>query len=130
MGDNLLEGRKMTDDSRLVLAISGGVHKVAPISQEPCTVLTQWQVFEVKNPSGKGWDIHFVGYAGYEGRVCSAVQSFDKTTMQGVTRSGRIYKLSGDSGVNLDAQYVWGRWLAMYGNPEVREITDQYSPLV
>ena len=103
------------------------IWRPASIKDEPETRLTQWQVYKVKNPKGDGWDVHFNGYAGYEGRVCSPVQEFDKKTMRGRTRSGRIYELVGSSGFNRDAMHVWNRWLGMYGDPEHECITERYE---
>jgi len=98
------------------------IWRVASVSDEPQTSLTQWRIFLVD-----GKDMHFVGYTGYEGRVCSAVQTFDPTTCKGVTESGRIYELVGPPGFNGDAMYVWNRWLNIYGNPTVEDITDTYT---
>lgn len=83
------------------------VWKVGNITQEPEVVLIQWSVLQL--PCG---DRHFVGWNLIlgEGRVSSAIQEFDKTTLTGKTRSGRIYKLDGPSGHNNDAQYVWAAW--------------------
>lgn len=103
------------------------IWKPASIIQEPETRLTQWRVFRVEANEKNPATIHFVGYAGYEGRVCSAVQEFDKNTMRGITKSGRIYELCGSSGYNSDAMYVWGRWLTIYGNPEYSDITATYK---
>lgn len=101
------------------------VWRVASVTDEPETRLTQWRIFLVD-----GKDIHFAGYAGNgwsgEGRVCSAVQTFDPTTRKGVTKSGRIYELVGDSGFNGDAMYVWGRWLGINGDPPAEDVTDTY----
>jgi len=105
--------------------ITGGVWKPASVEDEPRTILSRFQVYKVKNPKTNNWDIHFAGWCG-EGRVCSAVQSFDKATRCGITRSGRVYQLSGDPGMNMDAMYVWGNWLAIYGNPEHECITEEY----
>jgi hypothetical protein len=104
------------------------IWKPADVTQEPNTTLTQWRIYRVKGDfHGTGDTIHFVGYAGYEGRVCSAVQTFDVKSRKGVTGSGRVYLLSGDPGYNGDAMYVWGRWLAMNANPEVEDITLTYT---
>ena len=51
----------------------------------------------------------FCGDDGYQGRVSTAIQSFDKETMSGVTKSGRKYVLVGEPGYHSDASYVWGR---------------------
>jgi len=93
------------------------------VEQEPQTRLLQWRVMLVQDK-----DIHFVGRADWEGRVCSAVQTYDPETKRGVTRSGRIYELLGHPGYNGDAMYVWGRWMSMNGLTEedVKDVTDQY----
>jgi len=101
--------------------VQGGIWNVAPVADEPMTRLSHWRIFLVD-----GKDVHFAGYAGHEGRVCSAIQSFDPVTGRGVTRSGRIYELVGESGFNGDAMYVWQRWLDMYNNPPHEDITDIY----
>jgi hypothetical protein len=106
------------------------VWNVASVADEPDTKLTQWRIFSIRG--GKGGDketVHFVGYTeGWhgEGRVCSAVQTFDGATRKGVTKSGRIYELVGDPGYNSDAMYVWARWLSINGDPDVEDITDSY----
>lgn len=98
------------------------------VEQEPETILTQWRVFEVAGDfDSVPTTIHFVGYAGYEGRVCSPVQTYDPTTRRGITRSGRVYELSGPSGWNSDADYVFRRWLLRNGSPKAVEVTDKYE---
>jgi hypothetical protein len=109
------------------MLITGGIWKPNSVDIEPETVLTQWQVFEVENPDGSGWDTHFMGWAGYEGRVCSAVQTYDPVSRRGVTKSGRVYELKGNSGINGDALYVWNRWLKAYSNPEHRNVSEHYE---
>ena len=104
------------------------VWKPADVTAEPNTILTQWRIYRVKADfHGNGNTIHFVGYAGYEGRVCSAIQTFDAKSRKGVTQSGRIYELAGNSGFNGDAMYVWDRWVRMNGNPEIEDITETYA---
>jgi hypothetical protein len=110
-----------------------GLWKPPSREDEPRTKLFQWQVYEVKNPKGTGWDVHFSGNidgCGGEGRVCSAIQKFDNKTMCGVSQSGRIYELIGDPGYSSNGSYVWSRWLAAYSNIEHRNITYKYKRLV
>lgn len=110
------------------VAMTTSVWVPATITDEPETYLTQWQVFRVKaNLQNLGDTIHFVGYAQYEGRVCSPVIEYDKKTHRGLTKSGRIYELVGPSGHNNDAMYVWNRWVDMVGSPEFIVVTDQYE---
>ena len=98
------------------------------VADEPETNLTQWRVYRVAaDLSESGDTTHFVGYAEYEGRVCSAVQTYDPVTKRGVTQSGRVYELVGPSGYNKDAMYVWGRWLARLADPNILDITDEYE---
>jgi hypothetical protein len=56
--------------------------------------------------------IHVCGYnmTHGEGRVSSALQSFDRATGVCVSSSGNRYALSGKPGTNLDAEHVWGMW--------------------
>jgi len=103
------------------------VWEVLPVTDEPYTRLTEWQIFSVEPVvAGSPSTIHFVGYAGHEGRVCSAIQVFDITTRKGVTRSGRIYELAGEPGYNSDAIYVWNQWLLINGNPQIENISEKY----
>jgi hypothetical protein len=94
---------------------------VTPVEQEPSTTLVGWQVLEL--PDG---DRHLVGRAveAQEGRVCSAVQSFDVARLRAVTRSGRVYQLKGRPGVDAQAAYVWERWLAIHREPSAVDVTD------
>ena len=107
-----------------MIEITGGMWKPTPVESEPVTRLAQWRAHKVQNINGE-WDLHFHGYAGYEGRVCSKVVEFDKGKMIGRTRSGRLYELIGEPGVNGDAEYVWGNWLHMYGNPQIEDISEE-----
>lgn len=94
------------------------------VEQEPQTRLLQWRVMKVK-----GTDIHFVGRADWEGRVCSAVQTYDPETKRGITASGRCYELLGPSGYNGDAMYVWRRWMSINNltDADVEDVTAEYE---
>lgn len=107
-----------------MIEIIGGVWRPIPVENEPLTRLTKWHAHRVQNLDGS-WDLHFHGYAGYEGRVCSRVVEFDKEKMIGRTRSGRLYVLVGVPGANGDAEHVWGNWLHIYGNPQIEDISEE-----
>ena len=94
------------------------VWSVEGITEQPQLTLVQWQVMCV--PNG---DRHFVGYAtaNREGRASSAIRRFDVALLRGITRSGRVYQLSGRPGWNSDAEYTWHRWAA---RDEVTDWTD------
>ena len=83
------------------------VWKPDNITVEPMVILSNWSIMELNDGSR-----HFVGYNVLlkEGRVSSAIQTFDKNTMSGITNSGRVYKLDGSAGCNNDAHYVWQQW--------------------
>lgn len=105
------------------------IWKPYSVQQEPNTKLTQWRVMEVSaehndyNPT-----IHLVGYAGYEGRVCSAVQNYDPKSKRAVTKSGRVYELVGSSGYNRDALYVWDCWFDNLGlSATVKDVTETFE---
>jgi hypothetical protein len=94
------------------------------IEDTPHIALARWRVYQTETG-----EHHFVGYnmTEREGRVSSAIQSFDKNTRIGITRSGRHYKLSDNSGANLDAEYVWGRWVEINKVTEITDVTEQYE---
>ena len=91
--------------------ITGGVWSVAPVAEEPEVRLRHWSIREIFPERTR----HFVGWsqAGREGRVSSAIVTFDPSTRRGVTERGRIYELIGPPGTHPDAEYVWGRWMQL-----------------
>ena len=94
---------------------------------EPEVVMSQWSVYSVKSGvDGVKNTTHIVGTVNGIGRVCSPVQSFDKETRTAITRSGRKYFLDGEPGKSNRGMYVFAHWREMLGNPEIKEITDEY----
>lgn len=96
------------------------VWRIAPIAEEPSSTLTSWSVFETERQ-----ERHLCGYAlgSREGRVTSAVATFDPERASATTSSGRIYKLKGRPGANPDAEYVKARWLQVNASSEHRDVT-------
>jgi len=90
------------------------------VSAEPEIVLIRWRVLETKNG-----DRHFVGARADDltGRVSSTIVQFDAQRRSGVTLSGRIYELSGEPGLNLDADYVWDMWRRANGITQYEDVT-------
>lgn len=101
---------KTNAQDQITLEILGGVHRVAPVSLEPVTVMSAWRLQQVNWDSGERTR-HLVGRANREGRVCSDIRQFDLSTMTATTRSGRRYQLVGPPGFDRDAQYVFNVWL-------------------
>lgn len=118
---------KFRDDLTLLaeLANAISVWKPAPASREPVVTLYDWRVYKVK--AAGVTTVHFVGNNGREGRVSSAVDSYDKLLKEGKTKSGRTYILMHDPGHSGDAEYTWHRWLANMGNPETIDVTGEYE---
>ncbi|WP_175930189.1 MULTISPECIES: hypothetical protein [unclassified Burkholderia] len=94
------------------------VWKLRSSTELPRIPLSRWAIFETLEGSR-----HFVGVDMLDssGRVSSAIVRFDPVTMQGTTRSGRIYELVGKNGSSLNAEYVWKRWCELN---EVTSYTD------
>ena len=86
------------------------IYRPVPAEQEPVTTLSRWQVYEVTSSLWKESTRHFVGWTGREGRVSSAIRSYDSETKEGISESGRVYKLLGEAAYNPDAEYVWAKW--------------------
>lgn len=92
-----------------------------PVELEPGIHLVRWRIFQREN--GKA---HFVGYypEGFEGRVSSAIESFDPITRRGVTQSGRVYQLVGWPGFDPDAMQLWELWSRAKGWKNCADVTD------
>ncbi|CAN7465664.1 hypothetical protein [Paraburkholderia hospita] len=71
---------------------------------QPLVFLTRWQVMEVDGQSR-----HFIGHNTEmnTGRASTRIVKFDPETRRGVTASGRIYELVGESGVDAQANLLW-----------------------
>lgn len=102
--------------------------QISPVSDEPHTSLMNWRVFEVELNEGGPHSIHIVGYAWRyrEGRVTSAIQTFDPQRLVAVSASGRIYELSGEPGYRRAAEYVWQEWLGATQARLVGEVTQDF----
>ena len=111
--------------------IEGGVHSTAPIEEVPEIVLSHWIVFEVSSLSGIDGlkDHHFVGWnvAEGEGRVSSKIVYWDDKTRIAKTKSGRTYQLQGDSGMNMDALYVWDTWMRINKIEDYKDVSELYE---
>jgi len=102
------------------------IWKTTPITEAPEINLTSWKIFEVSSELWPKVTRHFVGYnsTNKEGRVSSEIITFDAAEAKGVTNSGRVYRLSGRPGFNLDAEYVWNFWKSINKITQVTDITN------
>lgn len=92
----------------LKLCFSGGLWNLGSVQDNPEIQLGQWSIRQTQNG-----DRHFVGRNIREGggAVSSKIMEWDKTTLRGKTRSGRVYQLNrGDAGIHMNAEYVWQAW--------------------
>ena len=88
---------------------------VAKVEQEPSITLTQWQIKKcVDGNYFSGWNI-----AG-EGRASTRIVTYDEEAKRGVTKSGRVYQLEGEAGLNKEAEYVWNRYAYINGLEEIQ----------
>jgi len=107
-----------------------GYWKPGTIEEEPNVELQRWKVYEVSSELWPEPTRHFVGYnmIFHEGRVSSSIQEFDKTTMIGVTRSGRKYIIKeGTHGYDPDGNYVWGLWCYRNKINNIKDVTNEYT---
>lgn len=102
--------------------LPSGLHAIEPISVEPLTPISQWALYVVTNAKGVRTR-HLVGRANGEGRVSSPVKAIDVGTRTATTESGRRYRLIGDNGADVDADYVFSTWLRGTGLTVVRDVS-------
>jgi len=113
-----------------LISMIGGVWACEDGADSPVVVLRRWRIYEVKLPLRDKRTRHIIGYiqALREGRVSSALKSFDLATMCGATESGRAYELQGPQGPRLgwgEAEYVWGRWKQLSEATDVVDVTEE-----
>ena len=91
-----------------------------PVVEQPALTLEHWRVFLAAG------NCHVVAWCveNEDGRVTSPVDKFDAARRLAITKSGRIYKLSGPPGDNGDADYTWQRWKHLLRIQEVRDVTN------
>jgi hypothetical protein len=101
------------------------LYRSKPVEERPEILLSRWSIRETN--SGER---HFVGHDVLycDGRVSTAIKTFDPGTRIGKTASGRIYKLDGRAGTDPDAEYVWGRVLALWEIEDWRDVTAELVP--
>ena len=101
--------------------------------------MSLWKVSDAKHVELRHWclvlteraEIHVTGYdvRAEEGRVSSALASFDVATQTAKTKRGRDYTLKGEPGLNGDALYVLEGWLALNKVPSWTDCTAEVLTL-
>jgi hypothetical protein len=104
------------------------IWKVAPTADQPDLTLTHWSIHEVASEIWVGNTRYLVGWCveNREGRVTSAIVSWDPSTMIGTTKSGRRYKLHDRPGLHDDAEYTWNRWKRFSKITDDRDVTEEF----
>ena len=99
-----------------------------PLEAEPEIDLSEWRVMMIV-PDGT---FHFVGRnaATYSGRVSSPIYEFYANTSVGRTRTGRLYRLHGNSGFAGVADYVWTVWCQRNDVKSYVDMTEFFEPEV
>lgn len=101
------------------------LYRPASVAKQPEQEITDWVIREVTSP--EPITRHVVGsIPSSDGRVSSAIQSYDKATRTAVTRSGRRYVLKGEPGYSPNGEYVWNAWAASCGVKDSRDVTEEY----
>lgn len=108
-------------------AVRNSIWETLPVAEQPSITLIRWSVREIH--SGER---HFVGYnpANHEGRVSTAILSFDPRTGHGVTCSGRIYHLVGPSGRDRDGEWVWTHWVHAQKCSTWSDVSPEFENLI
>jgi hypothetical protein len=90
--------------------------------------ITRWSVKEVLCEWSDVRTRHLVGYiqSMRDGRASSPIQQFDPGKMSIQTRSGRIYQLVGEPGINSDADYIWKHYKRSNGATDEIDVTKEY----
>lgn len=84
-------------------------------------VLSDWRILRTSQGT-----CHFVGCRTTHGRgrVSSAIKEFDRALQRGITRSGNVYRLEGDSAHSTVADAIWRQWCATNRIESWDDVTD------
>ena len=96
------------------------IWRAPSVADQPSIELVRWQILETQ-----AGQFHFIGHDVRNdwGRASTAIREFDRTTLKGVTSSGRHYQLRGEPGTDRDALYVWSVWSVANGIPVAKDVS-------
>lgn len=112
----------MTQTPRSVVLSDGYVDRVDSPEEATITRISSWRFVSVKHPDGTV-QRHFVGRANDEGRLSTGVKLLDVRTMRATTESGRVYEVVGAPSDDVDAAYLYAKWLQYGGRTELKDLT-------
>lgn len=107
--------------------LTGGVYPLEEPAELSEISVSSWEVHEVQLPGRAERTRHVVGLRGRhrEGVVSSAITGVDAAAHRLTTESGRTYVVTGDTGGNLDSDYVWNCWRAKCRVTDTTDVTAQ-----
>jgi hypothetical protein len=99
------------------------IWNVPTTAEEPKLTLRRWFVIECTDGHR-----YVLGWCPerHEGRVSTAIISFDPASMTLRTQSGRLYLLAGEPGFDPDAAYTWGAYARVNELAPRRDATRDY----
>lgn len=109
------------------------VYRPAPTSEVPVLHLSAWRIFKIKSKLRRlSGAVVLVGRdeSTGHGRVSSALKKWNAATREAITQSGRVYKIVGDSGMSLDAAYVFDVWCKRWRVTNTTDVTARYEKKV
>jgi len=100
------------------------IWKGKPVNAVQENVMSRWRILEANGARyAVGWN-----ETEHEGRVSSAIMSYQKDRRILVTSSGRGYRLLGEPGLDPDGAYVWNCIAAGSGIRAWQDVTTEYLP--
>jgi hypothetical protein len=104
----------------------GGLFGTMPPTEiQPDVVLTNWSVMRISSGT-EYWDV-LLGRCTENGigRLSTPLMEFNATNAIAITRSGREYLLSGPSGIDEDALYVYEKQFGHVPHDRM-DVTEEY----
>jgi hypothetical protein len=88
-------------------------------------IVARWRAWEVQVPLYDAPSWHIVGYLveSRQGKVSSALLSVLPNTEEVTTKTGKIYLLEGEPGVDGEASQLWSDWQRQHDVLVLREVT-------
>ena len=88
-------------------------------------IIARWRAWEVQVPMYDAPSWHIVGYLveARKGKVSSALASVLPSTEEVTTKTGKIYLLEGEPGVDSEASQLWAAWQLEHDVVVLREVT-------
>lgn len=100
----------------------GYVRRVHTVWAEPDVRVERWRLIKVRHADGSV-QRHVIGSADGEGRISTRLVAVEPITMSLTSASGRVYCLAGLPGHDMQAEKLYGCWLATCGRTELKDLS-------